>query len=470
MTITQLGRYEILGILGEGAMGVVYKARDPLIERSVAIKTVSFSGLTASESEAFEQRFYREARSAGCLNHRNIVTIHDVGKSDDLAYIAMELLEGQSLRQILDSGVVLTPEKAAKIATQVADGLAFAHRSGVVHRDIKPANIMVQPNGRVKIADFGVALLPAGSRTLAGTVMGSPRYMSPEQILGKVVDGRSDIFSLGVVLYEMLSGVAPFEGEDLNAIFYRVINDIALPPSTRNRKVPAALDRIVARAMCKVPGERYSSARRMGVDLREFLDQESAPAPSPGPEAEKREAEKRAAASAAGAATVLLTPPGMDAAKTAVATSTGKRRALFVALPLAAMALALAWQLQKEPDEMPAAPTTPPAVLPLPVAETPKPPEESEQPPVRVAEPPARPEREERKPAPPLPGRLVLAITPWGEIHVDGKMLGVSPPLNEISLPAGKHSIEIRNTAFPARRENINLDADATLRIKHKFQ
>jgi len=213
MSPNRLGRYEVLGELGKGAMGVVFRGRDPLIERPVAIKTFACGGLPADEVDAFERRFLREARLAGGLSHPNIVTIHDVGRSGDLAYIAMEFLEGRSLRQVLDSGVVLPVARAAEIAAQVADGLAFAHANGVVHRDIKPANLMVLDNDTVKIADFGVAMLPAGSSTLAGAVFGSPKYMSPEQVAGKAVDGRSDIFSLGAVLYEMLSGRPPFAHE-----------------------------------------------------------------------------------------------------------------------------------------------------------------------------------------------------------------------------------------------------------------
>src|SRR5213593_2953610 len=177
MLIDRLGRYEITGELGRGAMGIVYKAHDPLIDRAVAIKTVDL-GASLAEADAFEQRFYREAKSAGRLNHSNIVTIHDVGKSGGVAYIAMEFLEGRSLREILDSGVVLPPDKIADIAAQVADGLAFAHENNIVHRDIKPANVMVLDSETVKITDFGIALLSTGSRTLTGTVFGSPKYIS----------------------------------------------------------------------------------------------------------------------------------------------------------------------------------------------------------------------------------------------------------------------------------------------------
>ncbi len=271
MPLEKLGRYEIVGELGHGAMGVVYKARDPLIDRTVAIKTIDLD-MSREESEAFERRFYREAKSAGRLNHSNIVTIHDVGKTDAVAYIAMEFLPGQSLREILDSGVVLPPEKIADIAAQVADGLAYAHENSIVHRDVKPPNIMVLDSGLVKITDFGIALLPAGSRTMAGTVFGSPKYMSPEQVAAGDVDGRADIYSLGAVLYEMLTGLPPFAGGDLNAVLTQVINVAPPAPSSRNKSIAPAFDYIVARAMAKNRDDRYGSALAMASDLRNFRD------------------------------------------------------------------------------------------------------------------------------------------------------------------------------------------------------
>ena len=252
----KIGRYEVLETLARGGMGVVYKAQDPLIDRVVAIKTLGF-GLSPIEAEAFRKRFAREAKSAGRLNHPNIVTIHDMGESDDGAYIAMEFLEGRTLRDILDSGVVLPPAVIADIVVQVADGLAFAHQNDVVHCDIKPANIMVLENGTVKIMDFGIARLPTGSRTFAGNVLGSPRYISPEQIVGRPVDARSDIFALGAVLYEMLTGVPPFAGTAIDEILYQVINEKPQPPSVRNRSLPAGFDEIVARAMAKHADDRY---------------------------------------------------------------------------------------------------------------------------------------------------------------------------------------------------------------------
>jgi len=263
----RLGRYEVIEELGRGAMGVVYKARDPLIDRVVAIKTVALDN-SPEESEAFVQRFYREAKAAGRLNHSNIVTIHDVGESDGVAYIAMEFLQGQSLREILDSGVVLPPERTADIVAQVADGLAYAHENGIVHRDIKPANIMVLDSGRVKIMDFGIAHWRAGSRSSSGTLFASPKYMAPERIAGQRVDGRADIFSLGAVLYEMLTGFAPFFGGNLEALLDQVVNETPAPPRSRNKTIPFAFDYIVATSMAKRPDDRYPDARAMASAVR----------------------------------------------------------------------------------------------------------------------------------------------------------------------------------------------------------
>lgn len=295
-----LGRYQITEVLGRGAMGVVYKAHDPLIDRAVAIKTISYAGLTPGESHDFEQRFFLEAKSAGRLNHPNIVTIHDVGHSDELAYIAMEFLEGQSLRDIIDSGVVLPASRMARYAYSVADGLAFAHANGVIHRDIKPANIMVLDSGRVKITDFGIALLPSGALTTAGMAVGSPKYMAPEQVLGQKADHRSDIFSLGAVLYELLTGFPPFSGADINAILYQVLNGAPPLPSSLNTSLPPGFDRIVARALSKDPERRYQSAAEMASDLRNYKKLPGLLQAAPTAEVKTEAAKPPAASSASG--------------------------------------------------------------------------------------------------------------------------------------------------------------------------
>ena len=270
--IKQLGRYEIVGELGKGAMGIVYKARDPLIDRIVAIKTISLN-LADDEKEEYEGRFYQEAKAAGRLSHPNIVTVFDVGKSGDIAYIAMEFLQGRELRDILNEGKRMPVEQALDIVVQVAQGLAYAHEHDIVHRDVKPSNIMVVRDGHVKITDFGIARMESASvRTQTGMVLGSPKYMSPEQVMGKQIDQRSDIFSLGVMLYEMLTGQAPFNGENVNAIMYQTLNAVPPPPSTLSPVVPGMLNFIVAKALAKQIADRYQNASEFANDLRACRD------------------------------------------------------------------------------------------------------------------------------------------------------------------------------------------------------
>jgi serine/threonine-protein kinase len=460
MPFDPVGRYEILEELGRGAMGVVYKARDPLLERTVAVKTVNLDA-APGEPEAFERRFYREAKSAGRLNHLNIVTIHDVGRNGDQAYIAMEFLEGRSLREIIDSGVVLPPEQIAHIAAQVADGLACAHENDVIHRDIKPANIMVLDNGTVKITDFGIALLTTGSRTV-GLVLGSPKYISPEQVVGQEVDGRSDIFSLGAVLYELLTGSPAFTASDLDAVLCQVINETPPAPSTRNRNIPRGFDRIVAKAMAKHPGDRYRGAGEMAEDLRNFRDDRyrgaweipedlgncndlDGPAVSQVSQRtlERRLRRRRGKKAGAGAAEPLAV-----SFSSSVSTEVRSKRSLLVlGLPAALITFAVALALA--PDRLPQQEQAVARVTALtsgsaaPTSETPLATRREVSPPsvpvVIASNAPAAPSRA---------GRLAFAVSPWGEVYVDGRRRGITPPLQEIKLSPGKHTVEIRNTTF----------------------
>ncbi|HEY9380038.1 MAG TPA: serine/threonine-protein kinase, partial [Burkholderiales bacterium] len=247
----KLGRYELLAEIGRGAMGVVYKARDPIIDRVLAIKTVDFRGLGAVQT-GVQARFFQEAQSAGRLSHPNIVTIFDAGEAEGCAYIAMELLEGPSLREVLDQSAPLSVTRALEIAGQIARGLAYAHEHGVVHRDVKPANVILVAR-RVKITDFGIARLPFGASNAQSELAGSPKYMSPEQALGENVDGRSDLFALGTVLYEMLTGKQPFLGESVPQIMQAVLLHEPPPPSTLNPLVPPAVDDFVRRVLSKQP-------------------------------------------------------------------------------------------------------------------------------------------------------------------------------------------------------------------------
>jgi serine/threonine protein kinase len=271
--IATLGRYKIVSEIGQGAMGVVYKAVDPIIDRTVAIKTINLN-LSRQELEEYEARFQQEIKAAGRLNHPNIVTIYDVGKTDAVAYMAMEFLEGQELKDMIASGNIPPADVTVDIITQVADGLSFAHQQDIVHRDVKPSNIMVMKGGIAKITDFGIARLPNSAvKTMTGLILGSPRYMSPEQVIGKAIDARSDIFSLGVVLYEALTGVAPFDGDNVNAIMYATVNTTPPPPSAHTRATPPMLDLIVAKAMAKLLEDRYQSIKELADDLREVRRQ-----------------------------------------------------------------------------------------------------------------------------------------------------------------------------------------------------
>jgi serine/threonine protein kinase len=276
MTIQTLGRYEIVAELGKGAMGTVYRALDPLLNRTVALKTINMSA-DRDEMADYEARFYQEAKAAGGLNHPNIVTIYDIGRSGNVAFLAMELLEGKELRTLMTPGAPLAAADAVDIAMQIAEALAYAHQYGVVHRDIKPTNIMIVREGQVKITDFGIAhMRSAEVKTQTGIVLGSPKYMSPEQVLGKRATPGSDIFSLGVIIYEMLTGVAPFTGVDINAIMFQIVNFAPPAPSSVNPGAPQMLDFIAAKALAKDLDERYPNAKQLADDLRECRAQISA--------------------------------------------------------------------------------------------------------------------------------------------------------------------------------------------------
>jgi serine/threonine-protein kinase len=275
----QLGRYRILGELGRGAMGVVYRASDEVLNRTVAIKTINMAADPQERAE-YERRFYQEAKAAGSLNHPNIVTIYDLGQVGDVVYMAMEYIEGTELRDLLQGGR-LDLATAVDIVAQVAEGLAFAHERGVVHRDVKPANIMVVRGGPAKIMDFGIARIRTSEvKTQTGMLLGSPKYMAPEQLLGGEVDQRCDLFSLGVVLYEAVTGVTPFSGTDITQIMYQIVHAAPPVPSAINRRATPMLDLIVAKALAKEPAERYQHARELATDLRACRAQLATPADS----------------------------------------------------------------------------------------------------------------------------------------------------------------------------------------------
>ncbi len=263
-----LGRYQIEKELGKGAMGTVYLGRDPKINRVVAIKTLSLQEFDEADLPGIKERFFREAETAGRLNHPNIVTIYDAGEEHDLAYIAMEYLQGKDLTYYLRQGP-LPIAWAAHAAARIADALDYAHRMDVVHRDIKPANIMYNDTDKsLKVTDFGIARITAASRTKTGVVLGTPSYMSPEQLAGKHVDGRSDLFSLGAMLYELLTGRQPFTADSLAALMYQIANVPHVDPRELRADIPECLAKIVDRLLQKTPEARYPSGAEASADLR----------------------------------------------------------------------------------------------------------------------------------------------------------------------------------------------------------
>jgi serine/threonine-protein kinase len=281
-----LGRYEVLKELGRGAMGIVYLGKDPKINRQVAIKTMmlELEG-TPDQIKELKMRFFREAESAGNLNHPNIVRIFDAGEESEISYIAMELLEGHDMKRYCDRGSLLPLTTVLDYCAKTADGLDYAHLAGVIHRDVKPANIMLLKDGSLRITDFGIARITSSSKTATGTVMGSPSYMSPEQVAGKKVDGRSDLWSLGVMLYELCTGEKPFKGGDaIGTLLFQIASDAPPPPTMYRPDLPGDVTAIIDRCLQKSPDMRYQRGSELAEDLRRVIERIKAggePPPTP---------------------------------------------------------------------------------------------------------------------------------------------------------------------------------------------
>ena len=480
-------------------MGVVYRARDPIIDRVLALKTIDLA-LSGAALASFEERFFLEARSAGRLNHPNIVTIYDAGKAESLAYIAMEFLKGTSLRAVLDGQPPLTIVRIVEIAAQVARGLAYAHEHGVIHRDVKPANIMLLETRRAKITDFGIARL-GETDGFASECAGSPRYMSPEQIRREpALDGRSDIFALGTVLYEMLTGKQPFTGANVGEIMHQVLETEPLPPTAVSTRVAPELDPIVMRMLAKRPEDRFSSARALFRILRRCekelgaanaIRQDGAPA--------VRIA--RRTSNGEDNTLEIGTPPALKRTQP----SRSLRRFALITTGVAAIAavalvplrLQLADANATRGDPIPA----PPIMAAMPQAAPPAMPAEGRtEDPVPPSPSPKRsiaaPQRPMRKPAvlapapapletepvqaaaPPVVASIppkeiatfVLAISPWGEVYVDGKPYGTVPPLTSIDVSPGRHRVEIRNASQRPYQADFTLQAGDLRRIWHDFE
>lgn len=276
--LKQLGRYEIVRVLGSGAMGIVYEGLDTSLNRQVAIKTIIKSALVDSEQAAdYSKRFMREAQAVARLNHSNIVTVYDFGEEGDVAYFVMEFIQGNELKQFIDSGVRFSLSKSLGLMIKLLDALDYAHSQGIVHRDIKPANIMIDKTGKLKLTDFGVVkFVDSQEGTQAGTMVGTPGYMSPEQILGTSVSPKSDIFAAGVVLYQLLTGQKPFTGDGVFAIQQKIVNEDPPPPSSIDASLPPIFDQIISKALAKKPEQRYAHASEFADDIKRFLSTDAA--------------------------------------------------------------------------------------------------------------------------------------------------------------------------------------------------
>lgn len=272
VTLPTLGRYEVVRELGRGAMGIVYLGKDPKIAREVAIKTLSYKQFAGAQLEELRDRFFREAKAAGRLAHPNIVTVFDVGEEQDLAYIAMDFIEGTALDAHCKPKQLLPVETVYHIMLQVAEALSYAHKQKIVHRDIKPSNLIYNPaSHQVKVSDFGIARMTDESKTKTGQVMGSPVYMSPEQLKGRAVTGAADIFSLGATFYQLLTGSTPFVADNLPELTIKIMSKKHKSVRDLNNTLPASAVRITNKALNKDPDKRFANAEEMAVQIRKAL-------------------------------------------------------------------------------------------------------------------------------------------------------------------------------------------------------
>jgi eukaryotic-like serine/threonine-protein kinase len=488
-TLQHIGRYAVKNKLGEGGLGTVYEAWDPLLSRSVAVKTLQFD-LMPAQRAALDSLFLNEARAVAGLSHPHIVTIHDAGLSAHGVYIAMERLEGRDLRQAIAGGWRPTPSQAAQLVRRVADALAYAHARGVVHCDIKPANIFLTRRDRPTVLDFGIARVAHGAQgaavpALEGLVAGSPHYLAPEQLEGGRIDARTDVYALGVVLYELLAGRKAFDGDSLEQIINAVLYANPAPANEINPLVPPGLAGVAMQAMTRDPAQRYASATALAQALRPWQDRathEDTLPPLPGHDAELEPAlaairrvapRSRALTWTAGAALLL----GLAGAGWAW------RQSAAPAAPATVATVPTTLALPPADTQGPVTPVTPvPPMVAAPAVEPPAAIVAAAQAPATLAaaepKPTTRPAPAPRKPvvaAPPAPaaapamGQLQLAVTPWGEVEVNGRAAGITPPLAQLELTEGSHEITIRNGDFPPYTTRIQVHPDKPAVVRHRF-
>ena len=493
-SIGHVGRYALKTILGKGGLGTVYAAWDPLLSRTVALKTLHIDADPASR-ESLDAMFLNEARAAAGLSHPHIVTVFDAGPSETGVYIAMERLQGQDLRHLLLQGVRPGPIEAAQVVRRVADALAYAHRKGVVHCDVKPANIFMTGRMHPKVLDFGIARVAHRDvPALEGIIAGSPYYLAPEQVDGRSVDRRSDVYSLGVVLYELLVGKKPFEGKSLEEITAAVKAGDAVPAHRVSPKVPLGLSVIASRAMAADPDQRYPSARHLSMELRHWVDSA---------EARALKDEARGVASQASVKNPLLriglpllgfavvvgvlgwlkfgtspsrlagTPPAANAGApvatatpSAVTIAPAAAAAEEAAAKASATAPAASAAVATDAGSTSAAAKAAAADL---AASRPAVVSKAEAARRRKAMAVASVTEGVPISAVLAEGVVQLAISPWGQVEVDGKPMGTSPPLSRLTLSSGHHTITVRNTDFPAYTQTVTVDGESPVTLRHRF-
>jgi len=493
-TLSHIGRYALKGPLGQGGLGQVHEAWDPLLSRAVAVKTLQFK-LDMPARVSLDGLFLNEARAVAGLSHPNIVTVHDAGLSSHGVYIAMERLHGRDLRQALAAGWRPTPGQAAQLVRRVADALAYAHAHGVVHCDIKPANIFLTKRDKPKVLDFGIARVAHGAALpgLDGMVAGSPHYLAPEQLQGGTVDARTDIHALGVVFYELLTGRKAFMGDSVDQITCAVLTNHPAPAHELRSGVPRTLSAIASKAMARDPAERYAHAADMATELRRWVERHTEAhtvpgtlaspaararsAPAAKPKQQHRVLMALALAGVALLAVLALRPQGPAPAATPPDAALPQTSAATAGVPVAqtspaedkpGAAAAAGAALAAAATESTATTSTPGNGTPLAGPRT--------SPALKGKADKASTARETRLPvaaaaAPAVlaTGQLQLAISPWGQIEVDGAAAGTTPPLTRLTLPEGSHTITVRNEDFAPYTTTVQVSADKPVTVRHRF-
>ncbi len=477
-TIGHIGRYALKYKIGAGGLGTVYAAHDPLLSRLIAIKTLNVD-LPAENREQFNALFLNEAKAAGSLNNPHIVTMYDAGLSEQGTYIAMELLRGKDLRQLLTLGWKPTPAQAALIVRRVADALSYAHHKGVIHRDIKPANIFMVGRTSPRVLDFGIARIRQAESMSRDDEQsrfqevfgGSPYYMAPEQVRQEPTDRRADVYSLGVVLYELLTTKRPFTGNSLDEIAYAVLKGEVPAPHEVNPEVPKALSEIVAKAMERDVTLRTRSARALSQALRDWLSQQGdVPQSGSGSSSSSRasgssksgQKVSRSWMWSLAAAGWLTALGGLGWFVWQERSSAQPEEAVVAVVPKLLPAATPIVPVAAAPAPAPAEPL---AVAPIPPAgEATNTASAS-----TVASVAAEPAVSIDKPAVLPTGVVKLTISPWGEVFEGDRSLGVTPPMTQLKLPVGKHTLTIRNGDASPLRKTVDVKAGAPVSINHQF-